>query len=114
MRVVIHEVRLSIVVAAPVIWAGLELAQAHLLTGINIATPGHSQYRWIELIQISDLCGGYGVSFVIVLVAACLAAMMPVDAVRRMVAAGASDRGTCVPRLYMATSAPRANIFGRG
>ena len=44
----------------------------HLLTGINIATPGHSQYRWIELIQISDLAGGYAVSFVILFVAACL------------------------------------------
>ncbi|MBI2826766.1 MAG: apolipoprotein N-acyltransferase [Planctomycetia bacterium] len=76
-RVAIHELRLSIVVAAPVVWAGLELAQAHVLTGVNIATLGHSQYRWIELIQISDLCGGYGVSFLIMLVAACTTRLVP-------------------------------------
>ncbi len=73
----VHELRISILIAAPTIWAGLELAQSHLLTGINIATPGHSQYHWIELIQISDLAGGYGVSFVIMFVAACLARMLP-------------------------------------
>ncbi len=78
----VHALRISSIIAAPVIWAGLELAQAHLLTGINIATPGHSQYRWIELIQISDLAGGYAVSFVILFVAACLARMLPIDGAR--------------------------------
>ena len=75
----VHALRISSIIAAPVIWAGLELAQVHLLTGINIATPGHSQYRWIELIQISDLAGGYAVSFVILFVAACLVRMLPID-----------------------------------
>jgi apolipoprotein N-acyltransferase len=84
-RVAVHELRLSVLIAAPLIWAGLELAQSHLLTGINIATPGHSQYRWIELIQISDLAGGYGVSVVIMFVAACLARMLPIDRVSRPV-----------------------------
>ena len=82
-RVAVHALRISSIIAAPVIWAGLELAQSHLLTGINIATPGHSQYRWIELIQISDLAGGYAVSFVILFVAACLARMLPIDGARR-------------------------------
>ncbi|HVU88347.1 MAG TPA: apolipoprotein N-acyltransferase [Pirellulales bacterium] len=83
-RVAVHELRISILIAAPAIWAGLELAQSHLLTGINIATPGHSQYRWIELIQISDLAGGYGVSFVIMFVAACLVRMLSIDGARRV------------------------------
>ncbi len=82
-RQLVHELRWPVALAAPVVWAGLELAQSHLLTGINIATPGHSQFRWIELIQISDLCGGYGVSFVILLVAASLARMLPLDGERR-------------------------------
>jgi apolipoprotein N-acyltransferase len=93
-RMAVHGLRMSIVIAAPVVWSGLELAQSHALTGINIATPGHSQYRWIELIQISDLCGGYGVSFVIMLVAACLARMLPLARTRRafwpLVPAGAT------------------------
>ncbi len=38
-----------------------------------MAALGHTQYRWIELIQISDLAGGYAVSFLVMFVAACLA-----------------------------------------
>ncbi|HVC95130.1 MAG TPA: apolipoprotein N-acyltransferase [Pirellulales bacterium] len=74
-RVAVHRLRCPAVVAAPVVWAGLELAQAHVITGFSMASLGHSQYRWIDLIQISDLTGHYGVSFVVMFVAACLARM---------------------------------------
>ena len=53
-RVAVHELQISPLFAAPVVWTGLELAQAHLLTGVNIATPGHSQYRWPELIPTEE------------------------------------------------------------
>ncbi len=78
-RVAVHRLRIPVILAAPVIWTGLELARAHLLTGIRMASLGHTQYRWIELIQLSDLVGAYGVDFVIILVAACLARMLPCD-----------------------------------
>ncbi len=78
-RVAVHRLRLSVIVAAPVVWTGLELARAHLLTGFTMASLGHTQYRWIELIQVSDLAGGYGVSFVVMFVAACLARIVPCD-----------------------------------
>jgi len=81
-RVAVHQARCSIIFAAPMIWAGLELAQSHMLTGLNIGTLGHSQYRWVELIQISDLCGGYTVSFLIVLVAAAVARAIPLEGKR--------------------------------
>lgn len=54
-------------------WTGLELVQAHLLSGFNMASPANSQIAFNTLIQIADLLGGYGVSFVIVFVGACLA-----------------------------------------
>ena len=76
-RVAVHRLRVSAIIASPVVWTGLELARAHLLTGITMANLGHTQYRWIELIQISDLAGAYGVSFVVMLAAACLARMVP-------------------------------------
>ena len=76
-RVAVHRLRVSAIVAAPVVWTGLELARAHLLTGITMANLGHTQYRWIELIQISDLVGAYGVSFVVMFAAACLGRMFP-------------------------------------
>ena len=51
-RVAVHRLRVPVILAAPIVWTGLELARAHLLTGITMASLGHTQYRWIELIQI--------------------------------------------------------------
>lgn len=78
-RVAVHRLRISPLVAAPVIWTGLELARAHLLTGFTMASLGHTQYRWIALIQVSDLVGAYGVSFLVMFAAACLGRMIPLD-----------------------------------
>ena len=38
---------------------------------------GHTQYRFIELIQVSDLVGAYGVSFIVATSAAALAGILP-------------------------------------
>lgn len=76
-RVAVHRLRWPLMLAAPIIWTGLELAQSHLLTGFNMAALGHSQYRWLALIQCADLAGGYAVSFLVMFVAACLARMLP-------------------------------------
>jgi apolipoprotein N-acyltransferase len=76
-RVAVHRVKVPVIVAAPVVWTGLELARGHLLTGFTMASLGHTQYRWIGLIQISDVAGAYGVSFVVMFAAACLARMLP-------------------------------------
>ena len=78
-RVAVHRLRIPVILAAPIVWTGLELARAHLLTGMTMASLGHTQYRWVELIQLSDLTGAYGVSFVVMFVAACLARMFPAD-----------------------------------
>ena len=62
--------RRSLWLAAPIVWTGLELARAHLLTGFLMASLAHTQVNWTTLIQISDLFGEYGVDFVIMMVAA--------------------------------------------
>ncbi len=72
-RVAVQQLRIPLVAAAPVVWTGLELAQTHLLTGFNMASLGHTQYRWIALVQICDLFGAYGVTFLVMFVAACIA-----------------------------------------
>ncbi len=69
-RVAVHRLSVPPVVAAPIIWVGLELARAHLLSGFTMVSLGTTQYRWPMVLQISDTFGGYGVSFVIMLVAA--------------------------------------------
>jgi apolipoprotein N-acyltransferase len=76
-RVAVHRCRVSLVIAAPVVWVGLELARGHMLSGFSMALLAHTQVRWTALIQISDIFGAYGVSFVIVFVAACFARMLP-------------------------------------
>jgi apolipoprotein N-acyltransferase len=76
-RVLVHRWGVSVVVAAPVVWTGLELWRAHVPDGFTMASLSHAHYRWPLAIQIADLAGGYGVSFVIVLAAACVARMIP-------------------------------------
>jgi apolipoprotein N-acyltransferase len=76
-RVAVHRCRVPVILAAPIVWTGLELLRGHLLTGMSMACLGHTQYRWIELIQVSDLAGAYGVSFVVMFVAASLARIIP-------------------------------------
>nr|WP_279342371.1 apolipoprotein N-acyltransferase [Geotalea sp. SG265] len=55
------------VVTFPFLWVGLEFIRAFVLTGFPWASLGHSQYRTLPLIQISDITGVYGVSFLIAL-----------------------------------------------
>jgi apolipoprotein N-acyltransferase len=78
-RPAVHRLRLPLVVVAPVVWTGLELARGHLLTGFSMGLLGHTQYWWIELIQISDFGGAYAVSFSVMFVAACLARILPLE-----------------------------------
>jgi apolipoprotein N-acyltransferase len=84
-RIAVHRWRWSIILAAPVVWTALELVRGHLLTGFTMASLGHTQYRWIKLIQVADFAGAYGVSFVVMCGAACLARAMPLEG-RRIVA----------------------------
>lgn len=74
--------RVPLSLAAPVVWTGLELARGYLLSGFLMAALGHTQYRWPGLIQVSDLAGGYAVSFVVMWGAACLESALP-SATRR-------------------------------
>lgn len=83
-RVAVWRFRVPSTLAAPVIWVGLELLRARLMTGFSWYFLGHSQYQWIELIQISDLLGAYGVSFLPALTAACLAELLPASVLTKL------------------------------
>lgn len=48
------------------LWVSTELLRAKALTGFPWSLLGHSQFSQLRLIQISDLVGVYGVSFLIV------------------------------------------------
>ena len=72
-RVAVHRLGISLVIAAPVVWVGLELIRGYLLTGFSLSLLAHSQVQWTTLLQIADLAGAYGVSFVMMLTTACFA-----------------------------------------
>jgi apolipoprotein N-acyltransferase len=83
-RAAVHRFRVPFTLAVPMIWVGLEFFRAHLLTGFSWYYLGHTQYRFVELIQISDLIGAYGVSFVVATSAAALAVILPESLLRRL------------------------------
>jgi len=49
------------------LWVGLELVRTHFLTGFPWCLLGYTQFRNLFLIQVADLAGVYGISFMIVL-----------------------------------------------
>lgn len=49
------------------LWVGLEIIRAHFLTGFPWCLLGYTQFRNLSLIQVADLVGVYGISFMIVL-----------------------------------------------
>lgn len=61
---------------APVLWASLEYLRSFLLTGFPWANLGYSQYLNLPFIQMADITGCYGLSFVIVMVNATLFEML--------------------------------------
>ena len=53
---------------APCFWVALELFRTHLLSGLPWCLLGYSQYRELDLIQVADHTGVYGISYLIILV----------------------------------------------
>ncbi len=53
---------------APALWVVLELGQTYIITGFPWELLGNGLYRYPLLLQITDLTGVYGLSFLVVLV----------------------------------------------
>ena len=58
---------LSLLFIPPLIWVSLEYVRSFLFTGFPWELMGYTQFNMLNIIQISDLFGVYGVSFAIVL-----------------------------------------------
>lgn len=54
--------------AVPSLWVALEWLRTYLFSGLPWALLGYSQYQWLPVIQIADITGVYGLSFLVVLV----------------------------------------------
>lgn len=59
---------LPLVLTVPTVWTALEFLRAHLLTGFPWYFLGHTQHDFLPIIQISDVTGAYGVSFLVAIV----------------------------------------------
>lgn len=55
-------------IVAPCLWVALEYVRTHAFSGLPWGLLGYSQFQWLPLIQIANITGVYGVSFLIVLV----------------------------------------------
>lgn len=72
------------VLGAPVIWVAMEFLRSatwtgpdwFLFTGLPWQLAGHPLYRQLPMIQIADLTGVYGISFLVIAVNAVLASVM--------------------------------------
>jgi len=63
---------LPLVLAVPIAWTTVEFLRSKLLGGFAWYMLSHSQHPFLPLIQIADLTGAYGVSFLIAAVNALL------------------------------------------
>lgn len=66
--VIIRKTKLPAVLVAPVFWVVLEFIRSYALTGFPWSSMGYSQYRFLTMIQVSDITGIYGISFLVVAV----------------------------------------------
>ena len=66
----------AVMVGVPFIWVGLEFLRSHLFTGLPWGVLGYSQFDRLCLIQMADIAGVYGISFVIVLTNAAAASLL--------------------------------------
>jgi apolipoprotein N-acyltransferase len=94
-RIAVFRMRLPLILAAPIIWVGLEYSRAFILTGFPWYHLAHSQYRNLHLIQIADLTGSLGLSLLIALVNALIVDLLTLPLLRR------TATGTRVTRRQM-------------
>ncbi|OHB49442.1 MAG: apolipoprotein N-acyltransferase [Planctomycetes bacterium GWF2_40_8] len=68
-----RKLRLPHVFIAPFVWVAFEYLRSFPYTGFPWFFAGHSQYLNLPLIQITDITGVYGISFLIVVINAAIA-----------------------------------------
>jgi apolipoprotein N-acyltransferase len=67
-RWAVFRLQIPLLLAAPVVWVGLEFVRAYFLSGFPWYYLAHSQFRQIYVIQIADLTGSLGISLLIAIV----------------------------------------------
>ena len=68
--------KIPLLLAVPVLFVGAEAWQGYILTGFSWRFLAHSQYQNIRLIQLADIFGAAGISFLIAMVNAVVAELI--------------------------------------
>ncbi len=99
-RLSVFQLRLPLMMAAPILWVGMEHVRAFILSGFPWYYLGHTQYRSLNVIQIADVTGALGVSFLIAVVNAWVVDLLSLPLLYRT-EAGARLRPRQTVRLWV-------------
>jgi apolipoprotein N-acyltransferase len=69
----IRNTKLPALLLAPAFWVVLEFLRSYIFTGFPWSSIGYSQHNFLSIIQIADITGIYGISFLVVAVNGALA-----------------------------------------
>jgi len=64
-RLAVLRLRLPLIIAAPILWVGLEYSRQYAFTGFPWYYLAHSQHQVLPVIQIADFSGALGISWLI-------------------------------------------------
>lgn len=81
-RTAVLRLGVPLMMAAPIVWVGLEYGRAHILSGFPWYYLAHSQYLATPIIQIADVAGALGVSLLIATVNAFVVDLLSLPLVR--------------------------------
>jgi apolipoprotein N-acyltransferase len=66
--ITIRKTKLPALFIAPLFWVVLEFLRSYLFTGFPWSSIGYTQYKFLAIIQIADITGIYGISFLVLAV----------------------------------------------
>jgi apolipoprotein N-acyltransferase len=61
----IKKTKMPALLIGPVLWVVLEFIRSYAFSGFPWASIGYSQYKFLSVIQIADITGVYGISFLV-------------------------------------------------
>ena len=68
-RVGVHRMKMPLWLVAPVVWTGLDWLRGYLMTGFGMGSLAHTQAGFHWIVQLADVVGEYGVTFLILCIA---------------------------------------------
>ena len=78
-RQAVHTYKIPLIVAAPIVWVGLELVRGRMISGFSLGGLANSQTEWVTLLQICDLAGAYGLSALMMITSSAILALMQTE-----------------------------------